>query len=757
MARGKLNSKLLYRYIVSYSIVLLLPVLIIGLVAYNFFIHLLEREVTKSNMNALTQVRDAVDVNMTELNNIAFHIAGNTNLTPYNVTKSPFAELNTIAQLRNYVSANQFIDQLLLYFHGHDTLYTPYSTYDVHTFTDKIVGYDKWSPPSFVRDLQTATYPYMRGAEDVTSFSGIRERIVTYVMPLPPNHPTPYGTVVFQLKESAFQSLLEKKFGDDPGDTFILNEKNELIVSTHGFPAEDAKRLAEAGYGEPAADQAKTVRLHDRDYFVYDVRSERLGWTYVSLVDQEAVLHNVKLAQRRTLYAISVVFVLGGVLIFFATQLSYKPIRRLQRFAESKAKREFDGLGEIESIQSALSLMSDSNEELNRNISSSRPAMKHYTLLTLLRGRLPEQAELNRRLELAHMQLTKPYHLVAVLQFPRSFAVQPSARSTLLDDLEASFLEGAEAYGMESVEGASLIFILGTDDPGGVEHKRLLIDAHRTLSDKWQTGLTIGAGTAYGSWSELGKSYIEACGAADYRLIAGYGQVLFFSDIVPKTELPHEDYSKGDWNQLRLYMYQGDAGRIEQYLEAMIGTIRERQLPLFLVKCMCFDLIHVILSMLSELRWADGELAEQYPDVWSLSEFETVEELIALVKHISEDICRIVAERKESGNTDLAGKMMAYLSEHYGSSQLSLQQVADEFGMSASYLSRYFKDQTGQTVSQYIQTLRMEKAKELLRAGADSLQEVVERIGYGSVSGFIRKFKESEGVTPGEFRTMHQK
>jgi AraC-like DNA-binding protein len=77
--------------------------------------------------------------------------------------------------------------------------------------------------------------------------------------------------------------------------------------------------------------------------------------------------------------------------------------------------------------------------------------------------------------------------------------------------------------------------------------------------------------------------------------------------------------------------------------------------------------------------------------------------------------------------------------------------------MSASYLSRYFKDQTGQTVSQYIQTLRMEKAKELLRAGAESLQEVVERIGYGSVSGFIRKFKETEGVTPGEFRTMHQK
>jgi AraC-like DNA-binding protein len=757
MARWKLNSKLLYRYIVSYSIVLLLPVLIIGLIAYNFFIQLLEQEVTKSNMNLLSQVKDTVDVNMTELNNVAFHISGNTNLTPFNVTKSPYTELNTIAQLRNYVSANQFIDQLVLYFRGHDTLYTPYSTYDVHTFTDKIVAYGAWKPQDFVRDMQAVKYPYMRGAENVTGPGGTTEKMVTYVMPLPPNNPTPYGTVAFLLKESAFRSLLEKKFGDDWGDTFILNEKNELIVSTNGIAPEDAKRLTQAGYEELAADGTKTIRLRDRDYFVYDVRSERLGWTFVSLVDQEAVLRNVELAKRRTLYAISVVIVLGGVFVFFATQLSYKPIRKLQRFAESKANREFAGLGEIESIHSALTLMSDSNDELNRSISSSRPAMKHYALLNLIRGRLPDDGDMARKLALANVRLTKPYHLVAVLHFPRGFAFEPSDRSSLLDELEQSFPEHTEVYGIESLEGSNLIFVMGADDPEGTEHKRLLLDAHRTLSEKWRTEMTVGAGTAYGQWSELGKSYIEACGAVDYRLIAGNGKVILFADIVSKADLPHTDYSKSDWNQLKLYMYQADAGKIEEHLERTIGTIRERQLPLFLVKCMCFDLIHVILSMLGELEWDDADMARQYPDVWSLSEFETVEELIVLVKHISEDICRIVADRKESGNTDLAGKMMGYIREHFGSNQLSLQQVADEFKMSSSYLSRYFKDQTGQTVTQYIQALRMEKAKELLRAGADNLQDVVEHIGYGSVSGFIRKFKESEGITPGEFRTMHHK
>lgn len=756
----RFNSKLLYRYIISYSLVLLLPVLIIGLIAYNFFVQLLEREVTKSNLNMLTQVKDAVDVNMTELNNIAFHISGNTNLTPFHVTQSPYTESNTIAQLRNYVSANQFIDQLVLYFHGHDTLYTPYSTYDTRTFADKIVGYADWTPDDFVRDLQAVTFPYIRGAEKVTGPGGTSESMVTYVTPLPPSSPTPYGAVVFLLKENAFRNLLAKKFKDDWGDTFILDEKNELIVSTNGIAAQDAKRLSEAGYvgyEEQADGEAQTTRLGDRDYFVYDVRSERLGWTFVSLVDQETVLRGVELAKRRTLYAFSAVLLLGGVLVFFATQLAYKPIRRLQRFAASKANRDFAGLGEIESIHSALTLMSDSNEELNRSITVSRPAMKHYALLNLIRGRLPEHGDMAEKLALAQVRLTKPHRLVAVLRLPKEFAFDRSDRSSMVDELEQSFPASAEAYGMESIEDTNFVFILGIDNPLAEEHRRLLTEAHRSLSEKWRTDITIGAGTAYAQLSELGKSYIEACGAVDYRLIAGTGKVIVFADIVSTTGLPHAGYSKSDWNQLKLLMYQGDAGKIEEHLERTIRAIRERQLPLFLVKCMCFDLIHVILSMLGELHEDEADMAGQYPDVWSLSEFETVEELIVLVKRISEDICRIVAERKESGNTDLAGKMMAYMSEHYGSNQLSLQQVADAFNMSSSYLSRYFKDQTGQTVTQYIQSLRMEKAKELLRAGADNLQEVVERIGYGSVSGFIRKFKESEGITPGEFRTMHSK
>lgn len=176
-----------------------------------------------------------------------------------------------------------------------------------------------------------------------------------------------------------------------------------------------------------------------------------------------------------------------------------------------------------------------------------------------------------------------------------------------------------------------------------------------------------------------------------------------------------------------------------------------------MVKCICFDLINVILAILEDMELDEEALAERYPDVVKLTEFETVDDLIELVKDISADIRRIISERKESGNREPVEKMKQYIGDNFGSTQFSVQTLADELGMSASYLSRYFKEQTGFTISHYVNRLRMEKAKELLTHGEGNLQELVDQIGYGSVSGFIRKFKEQEGMTPGDYRTMKHK
>jgi AraC-like DNA-binding protein len=82
--------------------------------------------------------------------------------------------------------------------------------------------------------------------------------------------------------------------------------------------------------------------------------------------------------------------------------------------------------------------------------------------------------------------------------------------------------------------------------------------------------------------------------------------------------------------------------------------------------------------------------------------------------------------------------------------------MSDDLGISISYISRYFKEQTGQTVLDYVNYLRIDHAKQLLETTDEPIENVIKSIGYFDVSSFIRKFKKDMGITPGEYRKIHR-
>ncbi|MBP5162017.1 MAG: helix-turn-helix transcriptional regulator [Spirochaetales bacterium] len=95
------------------------------------------------------------------------------------------------------------------------------------------------------------------------------------------------------------------------------------------------------------------------------------------------------------------------------------------------------------------------------------------------------------------------------------------------------------------------------------------------------------------------------------------------------------------------------------------------------------------------------------------------------------------------------------IERNYNDSQLNVSLVADRLGVSIAYLSRCFKKNGTENISDYLTNYRISKAKELLAlSGAEevSVNEVSMRCGFGSLRTFMRVFKASEGITPGQFR-----
>ncbi len=95
-----------------------------------------------------------------------------------------------------------------------------------------------------------------------------------------------------------------------------------------------------------------------------------------------------------------------------------------------------------------------------------------------------------------------------------------------------------------------------------------------------------------------------------------------------------------------------------------------------------------------------------------------------------------------------------YIDCNYMKEHLSLQEVADNFEISSSYLGKLMKNELGKTFTEYLTDIRMEKAKRMLEEEniGIKIHEVAQLVGYSSQHYFSRVFKKEVGVTPLEYK-----
>ncbi|MBO9605814.1 MAG: helix-turn-helix transcriptional regulator, partial [Paenibacillaceae bacterium] len=117
-------------------------------------------------------------------------------------------------------------------------------------------------------------------------------------------------------------------------------------------------------------------------------------------------------------------------------------------------------------------------------------------------------------------------------------------------------------------------------------------------------------------------------------------------------------------------------------------------------------------------------------------------------------VCAEMTLIREAGNSQVKHDIWRYIDDNCYDGNLSLDAVADRFGLSVPYMSKFIKEQTGYNFVEYIARKRVMMAKQLLVDQALTVEEIGMRIGYANVLTFRRAFKKYSGITPGEYRTM---
>ncbi len=122
-----------------------------------------------------------------------------------------------------------------------------------------------------------------------------------------------------------------------------------------------------------------------------------------------------------------------------------------------------------------------------------------------------------------------------------------------------------------------------------------------------------------------------------------------------------------------------------------------------------------------------------------------------LIEYLSAAGEELISQNKSIDRIDA---VLQYVQEHY-CQNISLGELAEKFGLTPNYLSTLLHNRLQMRFTDYLTSLRMTKAKELLLTSSLSVKEITQSVGYYSQSHFTKLFLEKEGCSPAEFRAGH--
>ncbi|MBP3312985.1 MAG: response regulator transcription factor [Butyricicoccus sp.] len=197
------------------------------------------------------------------------------------------------------------------------------------------------------------------------------------------------------------------------------------------------------------------------------------------------------------------------------------------------------------------------------------------------------------------------------------------------------------------------------------------------------------------------------------------------------------------------------SAEVSRTLDEIFAFVHEHKLPPDTVRNVCVY-IHQFCMDLQFPQAAEHMIADG-----GMSSLKRILETasVAEMEECTRSFARQMLELVQDGGTNIEHLILsvkAYVDSHYGEA-LSLDQLAQQFYLSPSYLSRIFKRETGVNLSTYLQNVRIDAAKTLLRTSNLKSYEVAERVGINDPVYFSRIFKKITGFKPKDYRHSVQK
>ena len=543
--------------------------------------------------------------------------------------------------------------------------------------------------------------------------------------------------------------------------TFVMDSKG-LIVS-HSEPLMFMNNISDQNYvvnilKDKALSGSQITNIDSEKNLVTYVKSDKFGWSFVSVKQYNKLISNINDLQKTILFVSMLIIIVGIVVSFMLTSVIYNPIKSL---LDKAGIANTSNVDEYKYLMDAFLKSRESTERLNTSMRKTTALIKENYIHNMLKGNYSKNDLPHVILGSISSQLTSNHYCLFIFHIDefKSYRLSKDENELSLVRFIVSNISQElllrhfknEACSPEDDE--VVVLALVGDNNLHNDVFLTLIEIQDSIRKHFNFTVSIYAGEAIDSINDITKSYKTLKEYGKYRLFFGNESIIDkekYTTQAAKTAFYPYGIEKKFINAINLC----DKKLIHKSVVSFISFISEVNYN----EAVNYtnQLIASIIKKCSGFIDSQDNSIKRYLDIELITKAEKMEDISNLLTELSNEIVKLISAKNNNINMqrymNIIEEVKKQLEDNYSDPNLSLDLVAEGVELSSGYLGKLFKSITSVSFNDYLNNIRLEKAKELLSNTNEPSSRICERVGIYNITYFSTLFKKTYGITPSVFR-----
>ena len=746
-----------YRLLVFALVLVAAPVISVGTISYYIASQNIEKKVNEGNVHILLQNQMRIEQALKNVELGAVQYVSSSLVTEHLYTRLTFNDFQKIRELStglyNLHSTAGVEDAYLINAdHGWMISNLGFTPSDRAPIGAKLAEYADRKQKLF----WLATRSRDEAAADAESSRDLGLIRLVIKLPMVATAEKPKAFLIIDLSPGALEQDLAQQM--QWGSIYILNREREPF-------------LASPGSAPASSDILDGLRAADREtgYFVtggmavnYRVSSYN-DWVYASVVAMEDITRETKRISMITIAVCLAVFVMIAGVALYGTRRMYSPIRRLVSVLEeiggetpSPKKRD-----EFAIIEDRVFSLFSTRKELQQQLRGQRGQVKEFLLTKLFMGQISESEFMLKSASFGFAEKGTSFGVLALqidsLQGTRYLESDRELLLFAVNNIVSELLPAERTLGTLLMDQSQVTLLAGATNDRD-ELRAYLYRTSETIKSKVQELLqlkvSIGISRPFYRYAGASVAYTEALEALKHRIRIGSEIILSYEDVETNRKVPIPPSAA--WlqteNQLLDALKSGDEAAAREWFDKHVRAIVQSGVAFDDFQMVMMQLIARIHSTVQQHGGKLDAILGSTSVIHRFMKLQTVEDISAwFTAVLFPRAVRFLQDVVEKQHKTIAQRMVELIHEQFDR-DLTLESCAEQLRFHPVYVSRVFKKEIGSTFIDYLTEYRMNMAKKWLLESDLKIAEIAERLNYNSATGFIRTFRKSTGMTPGQFR-----